>query len=112
MTINKIKGINPLGSNDDGPDVSTFGSFMNSILAHQNNSPQSPPPDNSPHSPSPDNSHHSPPPTHAPTLEFRSIDGSGNNLTTPTTNSAASSFTRIGPAHFFGDDGSTPLNNG
>ncbi len=109
MKINKIKGINPLGTNDDGPDVSTFGSFVNSILAHQNNSHQ---PDHSHHTPPPDNSHHSPPPAHAPTLEFRSIDGSGNNLTTPTTNAAASNFARIGPAHFTNDDGSTPIDNG
>ena len=38
-----------------------------------------------------------PPPT---TLEFRSIDGSGNNLANPQINSANSDFTRAGPAHF------------
>ena len=70
MKISKNKGLNLFDHNDDGPDASTFGSFVNSILSHHN-------------------PNHSPPPTpHVSTLEFRSIDGSGNNLTTPTTNAA------------------------
>lgn len=35
-----------------------------------------------------------------PTIEFRSIDGSGNNLNDPTLNQAGQDFTRIGPANF------------
>jgi peroxidase len=38
-----------------------------------------------------------PPPA---TIEFRSIDGSGNNQANPQFNSANSDFTRAGPAHF------------
>ena len=38
-----------------------------------------------------------PPPTR---IEFRSIDGSGNNLANSQINSANSDFTRAGPAHF------------
>lgn len=33
-------------------------------------------------------------------MEFRTIDGSGNNLAQPTLNAAGTDFTRIGPAHF------------
>src|SRR5476649_1968023 len=92
MKTNKINGFNPFGSHhDDGSDFSSFNGFLNSILAHHN------PP-------------HAPPPSHTPdphTLEFRSIDGTGNNLSTPTLNSANTDFTRIGPANFKGDDGHT-----
>jgi len=99
MKTNKINGFNQSGShhdNNDGPDFSSFNGFLNSILAHHN------PP-------------HAPPPTHTPdphALEFRSVDGSGNNLTTPADNAAGSNFTRIGPAHFAGNDGHTPIDNG
>jgi peroxidase len=52
-----------------------------------------------PGTPPPDHGH--PHPTPPPTaLEFRSIDGSGNNLANPEFNSAGSDFTRAGPAHF------------
>ena len=94
MKINKINGFHQNGHSDDGPDFSTFNGFLNSILAfHQ-----------PPHAPNP--------PPHAPTLEFRSIDGAGNNLAHPTTNSAGADFARIGPAHYANDDGSTPIDNG
>jgi hypothetical protein len=53
--------------------------------------------------PSPDPT--TPPPT---TMEFRSVDGSGNNLANPQFNSVGSDFTRIGPAHF-ADGISVPL---
>ena len=50
--------------------------------------------------------HHQP--THGGGLQFRSIDGTGNNLTQPDLNAAGTDFARIGPAHF--DDGfSTPI---
>ena len=46
--------------------------------------------------------------THGGGLQFRSIDGTGNNLTQPDLNAAGTDFARIGPAHF--DDGfSTPI---
>jgi hypothetical protein len=50
-----------------------------------------------PHSPAGNPDPGTPPPT---TLEFRSIDGSGNNLANPQINTANSDFTRAGPAHF------------
>lgn len=56
---------------------------------------------------------HAPQPSPPPpprTLEFRSIDGSGNNLGRPTDNVAGSDFTRIGPAHFA--DGISALRDG
>ena len=34
------------------------------------------------------------------TLDFRTIDGSGNNLADPTVNQAGTDFTRVGPANF------------
>ena len=44
----------------------------------------------------------------AATLEFRAIDGSGNNLVNAQFNAAESDFTRVGSAHF-ADDISTPV---
>ena len=41
-------------------------------------------------------------------MEFRSIDGSGNNLTDPGINMAGTDFTRIGQAHY-ADGISVPL---
>jgi hypothetical protein len=41
-----------------------------------------------------------PAPRPAPTIEYRSFDGSGNNLGDTTMNAAGSDFTRIGPARF------------
>src|ERR1700674_4131575 len=52
------------------------------------------------------------PGSHAQTLEFRSIDGSGDNQTNTTLNATGTDFTRIGPAHFAGNDGHTPIDNG
>src|SRR5215510_8289802 len=47
---------------------------------------------------------HQPPsggdPSGPSTVEFRSIDGSGNNVTNGQLNAAGADFTRIGPAHF------------
>jgi heme peroxidase len=40
-------------------------------------------------------------------LEFRSIDGTGNNHATPTLNSAGTDFARVGPANFANNDGHT-----
>src|SRR5258705_12799327 len=34
------------------------------------------------------------------TLDFRTIDGSNNNLADPTLNQAGTDFARVGPAHF------------
>ena len=42
------------------------------------------------------------------TLQYRSIDGSGNNLEDPTLNEAGTDFTRMGTAHF-ADGISTPV---
>ncbi len=84
MKNSNIKGFHLFGSHDDGPDFSSFNGFLNSILAHHN------PP-------------HAPPPTHTPdphTLEFRSIDGTGNNLSNTHLNAAGQDFARIGPANF------------
>ena len=47
-------------------------------------------------------------PSEPSTVEFRSIDGSGNNITNAQLNVAGTDFTRIGPAHF-ADDISTPV---
>ena len=65
-----------------------------------------PQPPHLPHPPS-----HNPPPQSdpGPTIEFRSIDGSGNNLSNPDLNKAGSDFTRLGVAHFANDDGHTML---
>src|SRR5471030_984800 len=98
MKTNKINGFNHSGAhNDDGPDFSSFNGFLNSILAHHN-PPHAPPPV---HAPSPS---HTPPPH---TLEFRSIDGTGNDLSHPATNSAGTDFARIGSANFLNGDGHT-----
>ena len=73
---------------------------------HHHHRPQhsdNPPPSDGhpdPGTPPPDHGHPhpgTPPPT---ALEFRAIDGSGNNLANPQFNSANSDFTRAGPAHF------------
>jgi len=37
---------------------------------------------------------------HNRTLDFRTIDGSNNNLADPTLNQANTDFTRVGPAEF------------
>jgi hypothetical protein len=42
-----------------------------------------------------------------PQLEYRSIDGSGNNLSQTDLNAAGTDFTRIGPANF-AETASTP----
>src|SRR5262249_15631848 len=90
MKISKNKSLIPFDLNDDGPDVSRFGSFLNSILSQHagNNGPA--------HSP--------PPPSHppsAPSLEFRSIDGSGNNkVHTEFNATTGTDFVRIAPANF------------
>ena len=47
----------------------------------------------------PDFGHHHPP-AHGGGLQFRSIDGSGNNLSQPDLNAAGTDFARVGPAHF------------
>jgi hypothetical protein len=98
MRTNKAKGSN-LFDRLDEMDVSTFGGFLNSILRqHFPQKPGNSPPNN-------------------PELEFRTIDGSGNNLADPGTgealgpNEAGSAFSRVGPAHFAGDDGVTPIDN-
>ena len=52
--------------------------------------------------------HHHQPPSHDGGLQFRSIDGSGNNLAQPETNATGTDFARIGPANF--EDGiSNPI---
>jgi peroxidase len=90
MKINKIKGFNPFGNED--PDVATFGGFLNSILRHGGG-------------------HHQPPnPPNNGALEFRTIDGTGNNETNALLNSAGTNFARTTPAHFQ-DDGRTPFVN-
>ena len=91
MKTNKINGFHQFGHDDDGSDLSSFNGFLNAILAHHR----------PPHAPSP--------PPHTPTLEFRSIDGSGNNLSNTKINSANTDFTRVGPAHFANDDGHTMI---
>src|SRR5215470_14488714 len=55
--------------------------------------------------------HHQPsePPSSSGGLQFRSIDGTGNNLADPTLNSTGTDFARIGDAHFVNDDGHTPI---
>ena len=86
MPIQKNKGFNPFDNHhDDGSNFSNFGGFLNTILQHHS---------------------HNPPP-HAPTLEFRSIDGTGNNLSDTALNSANTDFARIGPANFANNDGHT-----
>lgn len=93
MKTNKISASHRFGHNDDGPDFSSFNGFLNAILAHHQ-PPHAPSPP--PHIPNPPP--HTPP---TPTLEFRSFDGSGNNLqhtefnSTPNTN-----FVRLAPANF------------
>jgi peroxidase len=39
-------------------------------------------------------------PSPAPSVQFRSIDGSGNNLADPTMNQTGTDFARVGPANF------------
>ncbi|HTS42369.1 MAG TPA: peroxidase family protein [Xanthobacteraceae bacterium] len=104
MPINKSKVLHDIfGDQNDGPDFSSFNGFLNAILS-QHNSQHNPSPPPS-HNPPPD-----PPPSHGhgPTLEFRSIDGSGNNLSDPSLNQAGTDFARVGVAHF-GPDGDSML---
>ena len=54
----------------------------------------------SPHREHGQHHHHQPEHPTADTLEFRSIDGTQNNLAQPDLNSAGSDFARIGTAHF------------
>ena len=112
MKSNKINGFHQNGQNghdghDDGPDFSSFNGFLNAILAHNQQSHSPGPPSHNPDPPShiPDPPSHTP---HAPTLEFRSIDGSGNNTTNTSLNSVAGTdFVRLTPANFHNDDGHT-----
>ena len=49
---------------------------------------------------------------HQPTdegLQFRTVDGTQNNLAQPDLNSAGTDFARIGPADFVNNDGHTPI---
>ena len=62
-----------------------------------------------------DSSGHHQPPSQSSNLQFRSIDGTGNNLTNPALNSIGTDFARIGGAdnaHFVNDDGHTPILDG
>ena len=58
--------------------------------------------------PPPDHGHHPPPPPPHKAVEYRSIDGSGNNLNHTDLNAAGTDFARIGQAHF-ADGASEPL---
>ena len=48
----------------------------------------------------------------APAIEYRTLDGSGNNPSDSLLNAVGAEFGRIGPAHFADDDGYTPIDNG
>jgi Animal haem peroxidase len=45
-------------------------------------------------------------------LEFRTIDGTGNNKVVPDLNATGTAMARIGDAHFVNDDGHTPILDG
>jgi hypothetical protein len=96
MKASKFNGFNPFDSREDGPNWSTFGRFLNSVISHHN-----PSPGNSLHG-------HSPPPT-GPSIEFRSFDGTGNNKSDTDLNSANTDFTRDTSAHFANNDGHTMI---
>ncbi len=84
MTIHKIGGLHRPNSHDDNSDFDFSSGALGGQFQGLHHGPHAPPP-------------------HA--IEFRSIDGSGNNLSNLTLNSAGTDFARIGPAHFAGNDG-------
>ena len=111
MATNKLKGLGQLGQlghdghNDDGSDSSDLRGIFNTFFNQHSGFPSFPPidPSHGSHGGSGGSSGGS----SGPTLLFRSVDGSGNNLAHPDWNKANTDFARATPAEFAGNDGHT-----
>jgi peroxidase len=104
MATSKLKGLGQFGRNghnDDGSDSSDLRGIFNTFFNQHGGFASFPPigPFHGSHGGSGGSS--------GPSLLFRSIDGSGNNLAHPDWNKANTDFARATPAEFAGDDGHT-----